>query len=77
MISHPFQRYVADKIILHHLPICQRTLFFVVGIFIPSTPIYNKPCGFINKEIEIFLLEALTGIEPVSADYETAILPLN
>lgn len=52
-------------------------MFFVVGIFIPSTPIYNKRCGFINKEIEIFLLEALTGIEPVSADYETAILPLN
>lgn len=52
-------------------------MFFAVGIVIPSTPIYNKLGMFINKEIEFFLFEAPTGIEPVPADYETAILPLN
>lgn len=31
----------------------------------------------LNKKIKKFFVEAYTGLEPVPADYETAVLPLN
>lgn len=52
-------------------------IYCLRNFYLPLTNIYNGYHHNLNQDSKnFFFLEALTGFEPVSPDYETGILPL-